>query len=99
MGIYHEAADDNAWLGIWMWAPPKRLSEREQIRSAAKSLPSHWEPDATSWELLGAYQRLLEPEAATRWFIARIAELEAAGMFRVLDSMRPGDPEDHETPG
>jgi hypothetical protein len=82
VGIYEDDGDHAAWLGVWVWAPPKRVAERDTIRELGKKLPSGWEPDP-GWELLGAYRRLLDfaaHEQGAGWLIERVGELVQVGM-------------------
>jgi hypothetical protein len=93
-GIYHEALTGDAWLGIWIWAAPKRIAERGRIRDTATNLPSGWESDPTGWEFIGAYKRLTEfadYTAASGWLIERIDDLRTAGMFGILDGAGVAD--------
>ena len=86
IGIYEDDSDHEAWLGIWIWAPPKRIAERDRIREVGKQLPSGWDSDP-GWELLGAYRRLLQFAAhdqATDWLVERVGELVQVGMLQLL---------------
>lgn len=86
IGIYEDDEDHDAWLGIWIWAPPKRVAERDRIREQGKTLASGWESDP-GWELLGAHHRLVEfdgHEQATNWLVERVDELAQVGMLQLL---------------
>lgn len=99
IGIYEDDDEHDAWLGVWVWGPPKRVADRDRIRERGKKLASGWELDA-GWELLGAYHRLLDFEnhdGASTWLIERVDELSRAGMFEILSGTGlapPGEPTD-----
>lgn len=86
IGIYEVDEDHDAWLGVWVWAPPKRVAERDRIREQGNKLASRWDFDP-GWELLGAHHRLLEfddHDQATGWLVERVDELVEVGMLQLL---------------
>lgn len=100
-GVYHEETTHDAWLGIWIWAAPRRVVERARVADVSKTLPTPWERDDSSWELLGAYRRLRDfsnQEDSSKWLLDRINELEATGMFKVLGAaLNVGQAEEDST--
>lgn len=94
IGIYEDDADHVARLGIWIWAAPKRVAERDHIYAVGKKLSGDWAP-RPGWELLRAQRPLLEfetHEQATRWLVARVVELAQVGMLQLLSGTGPALP-------
>jgi len=86
IGIFHE--DGQGWLGVWVWAPFKRPTERAHIQKLAKLLPVGWENAPGSAELIGAYKDISEfagAEEASAWIKGRTNELSAIGMFQLIE--------------
>jgi hypothetical protein len=81
---------DGAWLGLWVWADPRRAlhgAERVCQQADEGGLDATWERHGAGWEPLLVYHRLDDfrhPREATEWLLARLRELERAGVLRLL---------------
>jgi hypothetical protein len=94
-------ATAHADLGIWVWANPKRFSERAQIRKAAESAgltnATGWVHDLAAWELVAAYKPLTDFEtqdAASGWLVDRLEDLKRAGEFELIERLGAPAPDD-----
>ena len=59
-------------------------------------MPKPWEQDPASWELVGAYRRLVGVDGhdgASMWLGARLDELAEVGMFGLVEGMGKSDDE------
>jgi len=90
MGAYHEESTSDAWLSIWIWGNPKYLAERDAIFRLADEggFDEPWERDTKGWDVLAASRRLVDfggHEAAGRWLIERLDELNGARVFALIE--------------
>jgi hypothetical protein len=89
VGVYHEPASNDAWLGLWLWARPSWVRERDQIwkAAAAGGLDAAWTRSPSGWRLLGCFRRLLDfpdHDTATLWLTGRLTELRDAHVLERL---------------
>lgn len=99
VGAYQDGPLGEAMLGLWIYAKPNWVADRERISRQAQAggLGPHWASSPADWEFLGTYRRLRDfttPEAASTWLGDCLLDLDAAGVLAMLPKLGGMSPEE-----